>query len=56
MATLCLEPGAHQPVAPVDDSPDELPILLLGLEVAAASEYQTLMAEGPAGSNQRSPD
>ena len=40
VTTLTLELGAHQPVAPVGDSPNELPVLFLRVEVPAAPEYR----------------
>ena len=42
MTTLRLELRVHQPVSPIDDSSDELSVLVLGLEVAAAPEYEGL--------------
>ena len=43
MAKLRLELRVHQPVSPIDDSSDELSVLVLGLEVAAAPEDQRLV-------------
>ena len=43
MVTFSLELRGHQPVAPVDNASDELPLLLLGLEVVATPEDQHLL-------------
>ena len=41
--TLSPELGTNQPVAPIDDSSDELLVLVLGLEVATAPAYESLV-------------
>ena len=43
MTTLSPKLRAHQPVAPIDDSSHEPPVLLLGLEVPAAPEHEGLI-------------